>query len=105
MKKYEREIKRLIELTNGGCEPVHQKITGLTEDELRFLAAKKLLRLQPAGDNMYFVTVEPAGLTYFSDKREATGDFIKEHIATFLSGFFSGVLVTVIASWIVQAVL
>ena len=105
MKKYEQDLKRIIELSDGGCEPVHQEMTEMTEAQLRFLAAKGFLSLEAAGDNKFWVVVEPAGLAYFSDKGEAKEAFIKEHLASFLSGFFSGVLVTVVAAWIIQTVL
>ena len=105
MKQYERELKKLIELSKGGCKPVHQRTSGLSEDQLRFLSAKGLISLKPAGDNEFFILLTPAGLTHFSNKSEKREDFIKEHIVSFLSGFVSGVLVTVAAAWIVQTLL
>lgn len=105
MKKYEHDLKKLIDLSEGGCELVHQEQTGLSEAELRFLAAKGFLRLHPAGDDEFWVIMEPTGLSHFSDKSEARESFFKEHLASFLTGFISGVLVTVVATWIIQTVL
>lgn len=105
MKKYEHDLKKLISLSGGGCEPVHQEASGLSESELRFLSAKGFIKLHPAGDNQFWVVIAPPGLAHFSNKSEAREGFIKEHIASFLTGFFSGVLVTVIAAWIVQVLL
>ena len=55
MKKYEHDLKKLIDLSEGGCELVHQEQTGLSEAELRFLAAKGFLRLHPAGDDEFWL--------------------------------------------------
>ena len=105
MKKYERDLQKLIGLSNGGCKPVHQKNCEMDGKQLRFLSAKGLISLTPAGNNEFFVTLAPAGLAYFSNEAEKRENFIKEHIASFLSGFVSGVLVTVAATWIVQTML
>lgn len=71
MKKYEKELEELIRLSNGGCDPVDQEITDMTEAQLRFLAAKGFVALAPAGDDEFWITIEPAGLAYFSDKEES----------------------------------
>lgn len=105
MKKYEKDLRRLISLSNNGCIFVHQTETGMDEASLMFLDAKGLISLEPAGDDEFWVTMEPKGLTYFSDKKEGKRTFIKEHIASFLSGFVSGVLATVVATWIIQTML
>ena len=105
MKKYEKDLKKLIDISHSGCKPVHQDTSGMCEEQLRFISAKGLVSLLPAGDNKFVVILEPAGLAYFSNKSEKLEDFIKEHIASFLSGFVSGVLATVSATWIIQTVL
>lgn len=42
----------------------------MTEAQLRFLAAKGLISLIPAGDNEFYAAIEPAGLAYFSNKED-----------------------------------
>ena len=105
MKKYEKDLQKLIKLSQGGCEPIHQTDCGMEEKQLRFLAAKGFVSLRPAGNNEFWIVLNPAGLSHFSDKDEAREAFIKEHVAGFLSGFASGVLVTVAANWLIQSVL
>lgn len=105
MKQYERYLRDLIHLSNGGCEPVHQEQSELSEADLRFLSAKGFLDLSPAGDNEFWAELTPSGLSYFSDKAESRARFIKEHLVNFFSGFVSGVLVTILAAWLVQVLL
>lgn len=105
MKKYEKDLKTLIALSDNGCNPVHQTETEIDEAALMFLDAKGLISLEPAGDDEFWIVMQDKGLTYFSDRGEKRADFIKEHIVSFLSGFVSGVLATIAATWIIQAVL
>lgn len=105
MKEYERNLKKIILLSKGGCEPVHQEESKLSEADLRFLSAKGFLVLTPGGDNQFWMEVTPSGLSYFSDKADAKEKFVKEHIINFLSGFVSGILVTVLATWLIGALL
>lgn len=105
MKKYEKDLVRLLKLTKNGTKPIHQNASGLNEEQLRFLSAKELIQLQPAGDNLFLVQMKPAGLTHFEDKRERRADFIKSYFAsyltTFLAGLTSGVLLTLLTTkWI-----
>lgn len=102
MKQYEKELKQLITQSNGGCDPVHQRATGLSEEQLRFLSAKGLIELRPAGNNEFWVTIAPRGLAHFSDKSETWEKFIKEHIISFLFGFAAGVLTTLAGAWLLQ---
>lgn len=102
MKSYEKDLRRLIHLSNGGCTPVMQEDTNMTEEQLMFLAAKGFISLGPAGDDEYWITVDPPGLVHFSNKIEKRENFVKEHLATFLVGFVSGVLVTVVSNWLLQ---
>lgn len=102
MKPYEKDLAKLIQLSNRGCELVHQDSAGLDEADLRFLSAKGFIALLPAGDGAFWVRVEPPGLTHVADKKERREGFIKEHIASFLSGFASGVLVTLAGVWIAR---
>ena len=95
----------MIALSNGGCELVHQEQSGLSEADLRFLSAKGLLDLTPAGDNEFWAELTPSGLTYFSEKAESRARFVKEHLVNFFSGFISGVLVTICAAWLMQVLL
>lgn len=69
MKDHEENLQKLIDLTKGGCRPVHQSITGLDEQELRFLAAMSYIKLHPAGNNEFYITVEKTGLAYFANKK------------------------------------
>lgn len=102
MKGYEKDLRRLIHLSNGGCTPVMQGDTDMTEEQLRFLAAKGFISLGPAGDDEYWITIEPSGLVHLSDKSERREHFIKEHLVSFFSGFCSGVLVTLVSAWLIQ---
>ena len=105
MRKFEKQLKKLIDLTDNGCIFVHQTKTGIDEATLRLLDAKDFISLEPAGDNEFWIVMQDKGLTYFSDKAEKKADFVKEHIVSFLSGFVSGAMATIIAAWIIQAVL
>lgn len=105
MKEYEKQLEQLISLSNNGCDPVDQAVSGMNEGQLRFLSAKGLIALTPAGDDEFWITIEPAGLAHFSNKSEKREGFIKEHLVGFLSGFVSGVLTTVLATWLIQLLL
>lgn len=98
MKPFEKNIKMLIEKSNGGCDPVFCGDGLLSEAELRFLSAKKLILMEPAGDDKFYAIIEPSGLTYFEDKRYRKIDFMKNYVLKFISGFVSGVLVGVVTT-------
>lgn len=70
MEKFERDLNEIIELSNNGCDPVHQSQTNLTEADIRFLSAKGLISMQPAGDDLFYMILKPEGITYFSDQKE-----------------------------------
>ena len=102
MKNYEKELEQPIRQSNDGCEPIHPETTDMTEAQLRRLEAKGLIALTPAGDDEFWITIEPAGLAHFSSKAETRRGFIKEHLVSFLSGLAAGVLATVAATWLIQ---
>jgi len=104
MKKYEKDLKKLIKLSDGGSNFVHQENTGMNKAELRFLQAKGLVSFRPAGDNELYIVVESAGLTYFSNKHEQRIASAKQTIRD-ICMFLSGVLVTVLAELIMRVLL
>ena len=69
MEKFEHDLKEIIKLSNNGCDPVHQSQTNMTEADIRFLSAKGLISMHPAGDGLFYVTLKPEGITYFSDQK------------------------------------
>lgn len=93
----------MISLSGDSCDLVHQKRSGLSERDLRILAAKNLVDLIPAGNDLFLIKLTPDGLTYFEDRRQRRVDFLKEHLATFVTGFASGVLATMATDWLIQA--
>lgn len=101
MKQFEKDLKKVIAVTDNGCEPVFSSALNIPESRLRILKSKKLIRMQPAGDNYFMITVLDVGLTYFDNKCESQLQFIKENLAalgvTFFGGFASGILVTLLA--------
>ena len=106
MKKYERDLKKLIQLSKDGCRLVPDEESGLTEPELRSLSALGLVKLFPIGDNHFAVRVEKACLAYFIRKAESRASFFAGHAAQlvvgFLSGFLSGILVTLVAQYLAR---
>lgn len=54
MKDFEKDLKKIIDKTEGGVFPVHQNESGLSEDQLRSLSAKNMIKLKPAGNNQFF---------------------------------------------------
>jgi len=101
MKKYESDLKKLIEASNGGCDLVHQADAAAGEAGLRFLSAKSLISLLPAGDGEFWIRIEHPGLVYFDDKRERRITWFTEHFLHFVGGFASGILVTVAAQFLI----
>ena len=100
MKRYEKNLKRLQALTKNGSEPADLNEAGLDEPSAYLLKSLGL-----AGDNEFWITLTDDGVTYFIDKANARADFVKNHLANFVVGFLSGVLATVAAALIRQAVL
>lgn len=102
MKKYEKDLVHLLKLTQNGTKPTHQKTSGLSAEQLKFLSAKGLIRLQAAGDNLFFILIEHAGITYFEDKKANRNNFLKSYfatyVATFLAGLTSGILLTILTT-------
>ena len=94
MKQFEKSLSVLISKTEE-CNLIPEKCTGVPRSDVRLLSAKGLIKLSPAGNNELYISVEPSGASYFADKSARREAFIKEHVVNFVSGFVSGVLVTV----------
>lgn len=105
MKRYEKDLKHLQALTKNGSELTDLNEAGLDEPSAYLLKSLGLAELIPAGDNEFWITLTDDGVTYFIDKANARADFVKNHLANFVVGFLSGVLATVAAALIRQAVL
>lgn len=105
MKKFERQIKKLIEKSEGGSFPVCCDDDVISEGDLRYLKAKGLITLIPAGDNTFAAIVEPLGLTYFDDKHDARTTFWKNYVLKFFCGFLSGLATGVVLTLITQRLL
>ncbi|MGW8114252.1 hypothetical protein ACVS9P_03555 [Caproicibacterium sp. NSD3] len=104
MKSYERTLKKLIDLSNEHFVFVTSDSSNKLLDiqDLKFLKAKGLIDLHLAGDNEFYTVISNDGITYFSDKHDEKILFIKEHFFNFISGFASGVLVTVVSFLLLQ---
>ena len=105
MKSYEKDLKRLQAITKNGSEPTELTEAGLDEPNAYLLKSLGLAELIPIGDNEFWISLTDSGVTYFIDKANARADFVKNHLANFVVGFLSGVLATVAAALIRQAVL
>lgn len=101
MKQFEKSLIVLIAKTEE-CNLIPEKCAGVSRSDIRLLSAKGLIKLTPAGDNEFIVSVEPGGVSYFADKAARRENFIKEHLVNFISGFVSGVLVTAVGAWLIQ---
>lgn len=104
MKSYECALKKLIDFSNSHpemvfCDSIDKSISF---GDLKFLKAKGLIKLKSSGDNGYYAAVSESGITYFSDKHDKNVSFIKEHFFKFISGFASGILVTVVSFLLLQ---
>lgn len=102
MKKYEKQLKSLHELSDYGSEPVHQRSAGLSEADARRLSALGLVELYGNSSSGFFLTLTDDGLAYFANKSTARIDFFKNHFANFLTGFLSGALAGVVGTLLVQ---
>lgn len=105
MKIYEKNLKTLLKLWQNENDCLLASNLPLSKNDLDFLNAKELIKLKPAGDNQFNVIVQPQGLTYFEDKKQRRNQYIADHIFRFTGGFVSGVLTTVLATWIIQSML
>ena len=70
MKKYERDLQKVLSKVNEGFTRIFEGVDGLTGSDLRFLEAKGLVELENAGDGEVFAQPTAKGLTYFSDKKD-----------------------------------
>ena len=98
MKKFERALKIIHRYDAEGYAGVFQGVDGLTESDLRFLSAKNLVKLSPAGDNELFAELTSKGRTYFSDKKERALRSVKDRLV----GFVIGVAATVAADLLIR---
>lgn len=97
MKKYEYDLKKLLSLSNNGCDLVHQEQAELSVSDLKLLSAKGFITMRPAGDNEFWIKLEPAGLIYFEEKSNKRNEFL-------LKSVFVPILVSVIASLTISAI-
>ena len=72
MKKFESDLKNLIDQSDNGSVPVYLPSSDVSESSARFLAAIGTINLVPAGNNEFIFTksvrlVICAGLTESSD--------------------------------------
>jgi hypothetical protein len=102
MKRYEKDLKRLQVLTQNGSEPTDPDSANVDNSSAQLLSALGLVKLTPAGDNEFFISLTNAGVTYFYNKQKERLDFIKNHLANFLTGFISGLLVGVLAPLLIK---
>lgn len=61
-----------------------------SDEHVRFLDAKGLIHLKPYGDDMFYITLDDSGRTFFYDRRMI---WINR-----LCGFIAGILTAVIAN-------
>ena len=85
MKTYEKQLEKLIALSDGGKDLVRQGLTGMDEKSLRFLAAKGVISLVPAGNNTFQIRVEHAGLTYFDNRSIRIRRFLWDNAIAFFA--------------------
>ena len=98
MRKYERDLKTVLKKVDEDFPGVFEGVDGLKGADLRFLAAKGLVTLHPAGNNELFAEPTAKGRTYFSDKKELAAKSFKNR----LLGFICGVATTVTAELLIK---
>lgn len=69
MKKFEKQLK-LIQSEIAQNEIVLTGDLDINDYDLNYLVAKKLIMMEPAGDNQFYVLLDDLGFTYFDDKKE-----------------------------------
>lgn len=79
MKDYEKDLRKLLDLTDQGQKPILEEHTGLTRIQLTRLSEKYLISLRPAGDNRLRVFIEDAGKVYFENRAERIQDRIIQY--------------------------
>lgn len=102
IQKFEKDLKYLLDFAKTKNEIIFCPESILSESDFRFLAAKSLIDLHPAGDDAFYATISKEGLVYFQNKHDRRIDFLKEHLVAFLLGFASGVLSTIVATYIIH---
>lgn len=78
VKKYEEDLRKVIRKVDEGFTGIYEGVDGITGDDLRFLAAKGLVKLEPAGDGEVFAAPTAKGLTYFSDREDQLDEQVKK---------------------------
>lgn len=96
MKDYEKDLKKLLDLTDHGQKPIHEDASEMDRQRLVRLKNKGLIRLPAAGDNKVIVIIEDAGESYFEDRSERIRDFFLHYALNNLIAF--GALVVAIIS-------
>ena len=98
MQKFEKNLRK-IQLCDK--TPLTDVDLDIPHKELDFLKALELSQFQRYYDNQIRIILTDKGMTYFHDKREKRLSFWKEHFINFLSGFISGVAVTLASTWLI----
>lgn len=70
MRPYEKDLQKLLELSDRGRKPVHEKTAGMNRERMYVLSEQDLISLTKAGDNKLFITLTPAGIAYFDIRKE-----------------------------------
>ena len=100
MRKFEKNLKKLLAMSNGGCETIAE--SGLSQSELHMLSSGDFINLLPIGDNEFEVEVTAKGVLYFENRHKARVLFWADHLANFILGFLSGALVTAAAPMLLE---
>lgn len=98
MKKFESNLKTLIDATEGGCKTIPLDKSGMPEADARYLSARGFVKLISAGNNEFEIAVLPSGLIYFDLKADAA----KLRWLDRIEGFFFGMVSTVVSGLFLQ---
>lgn len=96
MRKFEKQLKLILAISQNGSDPIHQSQLSCSEGDLRYLSARKLLELSPAGDDQYYIFPTEDGIIYFDKKREDRVAFWKDLFSRFSVGVATGVVSTLL---------
>ena len=98
MQKFE---KNLLKIQLCDKSPLTDADLDISLKELKLLKALSLIQFKSYYDNQIRIILTDKGIAYFHDKREKRLSFWKEHFVNFLSGFISGVVVTLVSTWLI----
>nr|WP_315021761.1 hypothetical protein [uncultured Aminipila sp.] len=96
MKKFEKQLKAIqSEIISNDGIAFAPKLK-INDYDLRFLAAKNLISLKPAGNNEFYITLDAQGFTYFDDKNNALKSVFINWTINFSVALFSAIFGSIV---------